>query len=232
MPIKTFCLHTRSGLAALSIGALALLAGCGSNGFDEHRIDQPLPFASVWETDPRMPPCRNLPGNVKPAPRDPPKGNPQFEVPLLHGLEEGSSCWFVVQSGVHPEETGNGTGLMLVPNGAYRIFVPEAASRTLYDKGRKTPAPQGDTGSLIARLMGSMKITKKENWFALMATASESRHTKHVLSGSRLACMAGELSLHVNDAYHFYGNNFGNLLVVIKRESGSTEMLCSATGVP
>ncbi len=219
MPIKTFYLRMQPVLTALAAGALALLAGCASNQFAEHRIDQPLPFASVWETNPGMPPCLSLQGNVKKAPKAPQKYNHRFERPFLHGLASGSSCWFVVQSGVHFEDTDGGTGLALEPHSCYTITVPEAASRTWYDKDRRAPAPQGDTGRFITKLLGSMKKDDKHNWFALMATASDSNNPQHVRSGSRLIGMAGELSFYVNDATLFYDNNFGNLLVVIKRES-------------
>lgn len=195
----------------LAIGGCALLAGCASNEITEHRIDQPLPFASVAVTNPPMPPCLGMSSDVR----------------RPHRLQPGSSCWFVVQSAVHFEESGMGTGLMLESKDVYTISIPEAASRTWYDKDRKTPAPRGDTGGFITQWLGHMKKHEGENWFALMATASESKNPRHVPDGSRLSCMAGELSFYVNDAHRFYGNNFGNLLLVIKREGdAASEVPC------
>lgn len=242
---NTFSSFRLNGVfTTLALGGCALLAGCASNEFTEHRIDQPLPFESLAE-DPEDP--QNLKGVKHPTIRtlksclelgradvvlqrpSSPSGQaweqdksvrPGLQRALAK-LEVGQRCWFVVQSGTHFEDGDSGPGLTLGLHDGYWISIPEAASRTWYDKDRRVPAPQGDTGGFVTKLLGSMKKHQEHNWFALMATASISSNPLHVHSRSRLECLEGSLSFYVNDAHRFYGNNYGNLLVVIQRGSGN-----------
>lgn len=192
-------------LVFFAAGSMAI-TGCTSTQIDAQVIDQPL-SSIFYGTDQ---PCRGITA-IKPE----------------YQLQVGESCWFIVQPSVRyfqPNidhvQFGNGTGLKINASDVYEVTIP--ADQFWYDKARRSPAPQGDTGGSITKRLGFIKHHKDVCWFALMATVNHNdeqakillKDTNNIISG-----LNGELSFYVNDASSFYGNNSGRIVVRIKRIS-------------
>jgi len=182
--------------------ALGLLSGCALTHTEQQKSDSPLPVVL-------------LDGSVKTC------------TPYL---TEGAQCLAPVLAGAW----FSNTGVSVKPCEVYQVTVP--ASQFWFDATRRNQPPKGDKGSALMNLAASWKRHPDALWFALMAatlpTELRGKQSEALdlpaqdLSAHPLVRIdkPGELVLYPNDARlpllkpkYFYGNNQGQIWVLIQR---------------
>lgn len=138
----------------------------------------------------------------------------------LTGLDKGDSCSISVSA-----KDGANTGLNAQAGEEYRIEMP--VNQVWYDCTRSNTSLCGEKGSPEMNRVSFLKRESDSGWFSVIAEIeSDGKNPTYDLctlsekpnNSSKLTVNKdGNILLYPNDAYFFYGNNSGNVWLVIHR---------------